>query len=109
MAKDFKLMGEAYTKIYEQIPTQPATSAVSTAPSPVTSVGVTGAISDTAATDQVKKTFDTATTAYLKALGVDDANIKKFIDLTHTQFSKVKTAASTPSTSNYLPQSNVQK
>ena len=108
MAKDFKLMGEAYSKIYEQIPA-PAAPATPSAPAPVNSVGVTGAISDTAQTDQVKKAFDTATTAYLKALGVDEGNIKKFIDLTHAQFSKAKPATSSPSTSNYLPQANIQK
>lgn len=101
MAKDFKLMGEAYTKIYEQIPSQPAVG------TPITNVGVQGAISDTAASDQAKKVFDTAAMTYLKALGVDEANIKKFIDMTHAQFSKGKPTASTvtssPNTSNYLP------
>ena len=101
MAKDYKLLGEAYSKIYEQTPINTNTAAGA----PVTTAGVSGAISDTAETDQAKKVFDTAAMTYLKTLGVDEAAIKKFIDTTHTQFSKSK-SVSTPAaatTATYLP------
>jgi hypothetical protein len=137
MAKDFKLMGEAYLQIRKNLST-PATeastqviaeaggTATGTAnvakmqqqaqqPAPVTSAGVTAGVSDTAAsatpaapvaTDSAKtKTdFDTAATAYFKAMGVTDAQIKTFLDSTHAQLNGFKGPQATSGTQQYLPQ-----
>lgn len=91
---------------------------------PVTSAGVTGAASDATPADVTKQNFDKATTEYLKSLNVSDADIKKFIDSTHTMLQGFSNktvapgiggstassatppaapAATVPSTAQYLP------
>lgn len=122
MAKDFKLMGEAYTRIYEALPQgvagapgvmlpSTAPKAAAPAPAPVTDAGVVGATSDTASSDQAKTSFDTAATAYFKAMGVDDTNIKKFLDSTHAQLNGFKgkggaNLGGNTGTSQYLPKTS---
>lgn len=114
MAKDFKLMGDAYMLVREAAAAAPSApgfmnkvgsavmdaigannpnrfnSAAIQGAAPVTTAGVTGAVSDTSSSDQAKVTFDTAATAYFKAMGIDDANIKKFLDSTHAQLNGFK-------------------
>ena len=111
MAKDFKLMGEAYMLVREARANVPfagipgkqgygtpafkdlnpnAPTDATAAGAPVTTAGVTGAVSDATGSDQAKATFDTAATAYFKAMGVDDTNIKKFLDSTHAQLNGFK-------------------
>lgn len=130
MAKDFKLMGEAYLQIRKNLSTPSteasteviaeaggtATGSANTAkaqqPAPVTSAGVAAGVSDTAApttpapTDSIKtKTdFDTAATAYFKSMGVTDTQIKTFLDSTHAQLNGFKGPQAASGTQQYLPQ-----
>lgn len=63
---------------------------------PVTSAGVPGAASDATPGDLVKQDFDKATTAYLRSLNVSDADIKKFIDSTHTMLQGFSNKSAAP-------------
>jgi len=153
LAKDFKTISEAYTKIYEAAPGvagvpvapggflnslggavmsaigagpgaarfQPdvysgkggattatpavatkggaqsaATAAKSAAGAPVTSAGVVGGVSDSGPADAARQSFDKATTEYLKALKVPDADIKRFIDSTHTMLQGFSNKSAAP-------------
>jgi hypothetical protein len=145
MAKDFKLMGEAYLQIRKNLyaPAAEASTEVideaggslgslagsvmnmigagaapAQQPAPVTSAGVTGGVSDTAAptapaapaaasSTKTKTDFDAAATSYFKAMGVTEAQIKTFLDSTHAQLNGFKgqpaATATTSGTQQYLP------
>ena len=152
ISKDFKILQEAYSKkiIGEAGGTATGTANVAKMqqqaqqPAPVTSAGVAAGVSDTApaaatpaAPAQPTKDqadFDTAVTKYFKAQGVSDADIKKFLDSTHSTLKSVAATnasaapagatkpwqpgftqqgaapqaapAAAPSTARYMPQSN---
>jgi len=135
MAKDFKLMGEAYLQIRKNL-SNPSTEVIAEAggslgslagsvmnmigagsapaqqPAPVTSAGVTGGVSDTAAptapaaasSTKTKTDFDAAATAYFKSMGVTDTQIKTFLDSTHAQLNGFKGPQAASGTQQYLPQ-----
>ena len=134
MAKDFKLMGEAYLQIRKNL-SNPSTEVIAEAggtatgsanagagsapaqqPAPVTSAGVTGGVSDTAAptapaaasSTKTKTDFDTAATAYFKSMGVTDTQIKTFLDSTHAQLNGFKGPQAASGTQQYLPQGTQQ-
>jgi hypothetical protein len=127
MAKDFKLMGEAYLQIRKNL-SAPSTEVIAEAggtatgsanvakmqqqaqqPAPVTSAGVAAAGGEgpgATAVDSTKtKTdFDAAATAYFKSMGVTDAQIKTFLDSTHAQLNGFKGPQAASGTQQYMPQ-----
>ena len=134
MAKDFKLMGEAYLQIRKNL-SNPSTEVIAEAggtatgsanaakvqqqaqqPAPVTSAGVTGGVNDTAApttpaaidSTKTKTDFDAAATAYFKSMGVTDTQIKTFLDSTHAQLNGFKGPQAASGTQQYLPQGTQQ-
>lgn len=121
MAKDFKLMGEAYLQIRKNL-SNPSTEVIAEAGGVLGNLAggvmnMIGAGSKPAqqsagatAVDSTKtKTdFDAAATAYFKSMGVTDAQIKTFLDSTHAQLNGFKGPQAASGTQQYLPQGTQQ-
>jgi hypothetical protein len=131
MAKDFKLMGEAYLQIRKNLST-PSTEVIAEAGGSLGSLagsvmnmigagsnpaqqsagiaaaggegpGATAVDSTKTKTDS-KTDFDAAATAYFKSMGVTDAQIKTFLDSTHAQLNGFKGPQAASGTQQYMPQ-----
>jgi len=113
MAKDFKLMGEAYLQIRKNL-SAPSTEVIAEAggslgslagsvmnmigagPNPaqqsagVAAAGGEGPGATAVDSTKTKTDFDAAATAYFKSMGVTDAQIKTFLDSTHAQLNGFK-------------------
>lgn len=131
MAKDFKLMGEAYLQIRKNL-SAPSTEVIAEAggtatgsanvakmqqqtqqPAPATSAGIAAAggegpgataVDSTKTKTDSKTDFDAAATAYFKSMGVTDAQIKTFLDSTHAQLNGFKGPQAASGTQQYMPQ-----
>lgn len=131
MAKDFKLMGEAYLQVRKNLST-PSTEVIAEAggtatgsanvakmqqqtqqPAPATSAGIAAAggegpgataVDSTKTKTDSKTDFDAAATAYFKSMGVTDAQIKTFLDSTHAQLNGFKGPQAASGTQQYMPQ-----
>lgn len=131
MAKDFKLMGEAYLQIRKNLST-PSTEAsteviaeaggvlgnlaggvmnmIGAGSKPaqqsagVAAAGGEGPGATAVDSTKTKTDFDTAATAYFKSMGVTDTQIKTFLDSTHAQLNGFKGPQAASGTQQYLPQ-----
>lgn len=127
MAKDFKLMGEAYLQIRKNL-SNPSTEVIAEAggvlgnlaggvmnmigagskpaqqSAGVAAAGGEGPGATAVDSTKTKTDFDAAATAYFKSMGVTDAQIKTFLDSTHAQLNGFKGPQATSGTQQYLPQ-----
>lgn len=127
MAKDFKLMGEAYLQIRKNL-SNPSTEVIAEAggvlgnlaggvmnmigagskpaqqSAGVAAAGGEGPGATAVDSTKTKTDFDAAATAYFKSMGVTDAQIKTFLDSTHAQLNGFKGPQAASGTQQYLPQ-----